>query len=98
MILRGGGELTDGDDDEEAYVSARLAAYRHGQQGRDRCRMTELEVYRSYLNPDEEAELDLLRSKYPKPPDSVEHESTIHGVDVARRDGPATPARNEAVN
>jgi hypothetical protein len=36
--------------------------------------MTELEVYRVYRNPDEEAEL--LRSEYPKAPESVELEST----------------------
>ena len=94
----GGRELTGGDNDEEAYLSVRLAAYRHSQEGRDRYRITQLEVYRSYLNPDEEAELDRLRSKYPKDPETVEHESTRRHVDPARWDGPATPARNEVVN
>jgi hypothetical protein len=66
----GGGELKGADDEEEAFLTARVAAFRHSQEGRDRHRITELEVYRRYRNSDEQAELDRLRVVYPKGPES----------------------------
>jgi hypothetical protein len=62
----GGGELKGADDEEEAFLTARVAAFRHSQEGRDRQRITELEVYRQYRSEDEQAELDGLRIAYPK--------------------------------
>jgi hypothetical protein len=35
----GGGDLKNADDEEEALLTARLAAYRHSPEGRDRDRM-----------------------------------------------------------
>ena len=39
----GGGELKGAEDEEEAFLTARLAAYRHSPEGRGRRRMRELE-------------------------------------------------------
>jgi hypothetical protein len=64
----GGGELKGADDEEEAFVTARVAAFRRGQEGRDRRRIMELEVYRRYRRKDEQAELDELRLAYPTAP------------------------------
>jgi hypothetical protein len=66
----GGGELKGTDDEEEAFLMARVAAFQHSQEGRDRHRITELEVYRRYRSNDEQAELDRLRVVYPKGPES----------------------------
>jgi hypothetical protein len=66
----GGGELKGAEDEEEAFLMARVAAFRHSQEGRDRHRTTELEVYRRYRSNDEQAELDGLRVVYPKGPES----------------------------
>jgi hypothetical protein len=66
----GGGELKGAEDEEEAYLMARVAAFQHSQEGRDRHRITELEVYRRYRSNDEQAELDGLRVVYPKGPES----------------------------
>jgi hypothetical protein len=65
---RGGCELSGVEDEEEAFLTVRVAAYRHSQEGRDCERITELEVYRVHRNDDEQAELDELRMKYPKSP------------------------------
>ena len=64
----GGGELKGADDEEEAFLMARVAAFRHSQEGRNRHRITELEVYRRYRSNDEQAELDKLRIAYPNAP------------------------------
>jgi len=64
----GGGELKGADDQEEALLTARVAAFRHSQEGRDRHRIGELEVFRPYHSEDEQAELDELRIAYPKVP------------------------------
>jgi hypothetical protein len=66
----GGGELKGADDEEEAFLMARLAAFRHSPEGRDRQRITELEAYCLCRNSDEQAELDRLRVGYPKGPES----------------------------
>lgn len=66
----GGGELKGADDEEEAILTARVAAFRDSKEGRDRRRIVELEVYRLYRNGDEQAELDRLRIAYPKGPES----------------------------
>ena len=65
----GGGELKGAEDEEEAYLMARVVAFRHSLEGRDRHRITELEVYRQYRSKDEQAELDRLRLVYPKGPE-----------------------------
>jgi hypothetical protein len=64
----GGGELKGADDQEEALLTARVAAFRYSPEGRDLQRITELEVYRQYRTNDEQAELDELRIAYPKVP------------------------------
>jgi hypothetical protein len=66
----GGGELKGADDEEEALLTARVAAFRHSPEGRDRQRITELEAYRLCRDSDEQAELDRLRVVYPKGPES----------------------------
>ena len=57
---RGGGELKGAEDEEEAFLTARVAAFRHSQKGRDWERIIELEVYRVHRSDDEQAELDGL--------------------------------------
>jgi hypothetical protein len=64
----GGGDLKGAEDEEEAILTARVAAFRHSQEGRDRHRIMVLEVFRRYRNEGEQAELDELRAKYPKSP------------------------------
>jgi hypothetical protein len=56
----GGGELKGAEDEEEALLAARVAAFRHSQKGRDWDRIIELEVYRVHRSDDEQAELDGL--------------------------------------
>jgi hypothetical protein len=51
-------------------LTARVAAFQHSPEGRDRQRITELEVYRQYRDNNEQAELDRLRAVYPKGPES----------------------------
>jgi hypothetical protein len=63
----GGGELKGAEDEEEALLTARLAAYRHGPEGRDRARMFSLRFKRR-LSVDEQDELDRLKAKYPEAP------------------------------
>jgi hypothetical protein len=64
----GGGELKGAEDDEEALLTARVAAFQHSQKGRDWERIRELEVFRPYRNDRDQAELDELRIKYLKSP------------------------------
>ena len=66
----GGGELKGAEDEEEAFLTARLAAYRHSPEGRDRKRMRELEFkgIRRCLTLDERKELDQLTLLYPESP------------------------------
>jgi hypothetical protein len=64
----GGGELSGVEDEEEAFLTVRVAAFRHSQEGRDWDRIIELEVYRVHRSDDEQAELDELRIKYPESP------------------------------
>ena len=64
----GGGELKGADDEEEALLTARLAAYQHGPEGRDRARRHELMFKRRRLSVDEQDELDRLKAKYPECP------------------------------
>jgi hypothetical protein len=64
----GGGELKGTDDEEEALLTARLAAYRHSPEGRDRARMLKLMLKGRRLNVDEQKELDRLKAKYPEAP------------------------------
>ena len=66
----GGGELKGAEDEEEAFLTARLAAYRHSPEGRARRRMRELvlkDICRR-LTLDEQKELDQLVLLYPDPP------------------------------
>ena len=66
----GGGELKGAEDEEEAFLTARLAAYRHSPEGRGRRRMRELEFkgIGRCLTLDEQKELDQLALLYPEPP------------------------------
>ena len=64
----GGGELKGADDEEEALLTARLAAYRHSPEGRDRARMLKLTFKGRRLNVDEQDELDRQKAKYPEAP------------------------------
>jgi len=70
MSPRGGGELKGAEDEEEAFLTARLAAYRHSPEGRGRRRMwvLELKSIGRRLTLDEQKELDQLALLYPKPP------------------------------
>ena len=64
----GGGELTAAEDDEEALLTAWVAAYWQSPDGRERKRLQELEFRRfsrRLLNDEEQKELDELRKKYP---------------------------------
>jgi hypothetical protein len=62
----GGGELTAAEDDEEALLTAWVAAYWQSREGRERKRLEELEFRRfSRCNDEEQKELDELRKKYP---------------------------------
>jgi hypothetical protein len=63
----GGGELKGADDEEEALLTARLAAYRHSPEGRDRARRHEL-MFKRRLSVDEQDELNRLKAKYPEGP------------------------------
>ena len=66
----GGGELKGADDEEEALLTARLAAYRHSPEGRDRARMLKLKYKGRRLSAEEQNELDGLKTHYPDPKDS----------------------------
>src|SRR6516225_1072093 len=64
----GGGELTAAEDDEEALLTAWVAAYWQSPDGMDRKRLEELEFRRFSRRPfndEEQKELDELRKKYP---------------------------------
>jgi hypothetical protein len=62
----GGGELSHEDDEEEAFLTARAIAYRYSQEGRDRRRIMNLEIFTRNRNAIEQAELEKLRLKYPE--------------------------------
>ena len=66
----GGGELKGAEDEEEAFLTARVAAFWHSPEGRDRKRMRELvfKGIRRRLTLDEQKELDQLVLLYPEPP------------------------------
>jgi hypothetical protein len=67
----GGGELKGADDEEEALLVVRLAAYRHSPEGRDRARMLKLMYKGRRLSADEQNELDRLKANYPDPAASL---------------------------
>ena len=64
----GGGELKGADDEEEAFLTARVAAFRHSQEGRDRRRMLALKLkgIGGRRSPEEQKELDHLKVVYPE--------------------------------
>jgi hypothetical protein len=64
----GGGDLKGAEDEEEAFLTARLAAFQNSQEGRDWDRIRELEVFRVHRSDDEQAELDNLRTVYLRGP------------------------------
>ncbi len=66
----GGGELTIAEDEEEAQLTARIAAYRFSPEGRDRERMRELEFkeIRASASPAEQCELARLKTADPEGP------------------------------
>ena len=75
----GGGELKGAEDEEEAFLTARLAAYRYSPEGRGRRRMWELKlkgIGRS-LTLDEQKEQDQLTLQYPDPPRESELATAI---------------------
>ena len=76
----GGGELKGAEDGEEAFLTARLAAYRHSPEGRARRRMRELEfkgIGSRCRTLDEQKELDQLTLLYPEPPRESELATAI---------------------
>ena len=75
----GGGELKGAEDEEEAFLTARVAAFWHSPEGRDRKRMRELDFkdIRRCLTLDEQKELDQLISLYPEPPRESELATAI---------------------
>jgi len=66
----GGGDLKGAEDEEEAILTAKVAAYRRSPEGRGRERLLELtfQGIGEGLNADEEHELDQLKAKYPEGP------------------------------
>ena len=75
----GGGELKGAEDEEEAFLTARVAAFWHSPEGRDRKRMRELgwKGIRRCLTLDEQKELDQLTLLYPEPPRKSELATAI---------------------
>jgi hypothetical protein len=75
----GGGELKGAEDEEEAFLTARVAAFWHSPEGRDRKRMRELgfKGIRRCLTLEEQKELDQLTLLYPKPPRESELAKSI---------------------
>jgi hypothetical protein len=69
----GGGELKGAEDEEEALLTARVAAYRHSPEGRARQRMLKLKMQDigDYLDLDERKELDQLEALYPESTESA---------------------------
>jgi hypothetical protein len=65
----GGGELKGAEDEEEAFLTARVAAFWHSPEGRDRKRMRQLEFkgIRRCLTLEEQKELHQLTLRYPEP-------------------------------
>ena len=74
----GGGELKGAEDEEEAFLTARVAAFWHSPEGRDRKRMRELgwKGIRRCLTLEEQKELDQLTLLYP-PPRETELQKSI---------------------
>jgi hypothetical protein len=68
----GGGELKGAEDEEEALLTARVAAYRHSPEGRARERLLDLQTQEivDCLDLDEKKELDKLEALYPEPTES----------------------------
>jgi hypothetical protein len=66
----GGRELKVAEDEEEAILTARLSAYRHSPEGRDRERMLDLKLkdIDGCRSVDEQNELDQLKAIYPEGP------------------------------
>jgi hypothetical protein len=64
----GGGELNIAEDEEETQLTARIAAYRFSPEGRGRERLRDLEFkeLRASASPEEQSELDRLRTAYPE--------------------------------
>jgi hypothetical protein len=66
----GGGDLKGAEDEEEALLTARVAAYRHSPKGRGREHILELELkgFSGCRSDDEQEELDHLKVRYPEDP------------------------------
>jgi hypothetical protein len=75
----GGGELKGAEDEEEAFLTVRVAAFWHSPERRDRKRMRELEFkgIRGCLTLEEQKELDQLTLLYPEPPRESELATAI---------------------
>jgi hypothetical protein len=62
-----GPRLVQGAENEKgAFLTAKVAAFRHSPRGHDWHRIIELEVYRVYRNKDEETKLVELERDFPK--------------------------------
>jgi hypothetical protein len=82
----GGGELKGAEDEEEAFLTARVAAYRYSPEGRDRDRIRALEWkdISGCLSPDEKAELDNLKLVYPENPSANSREQSTRRAELRR--------------
>jgi hypothetical protein len=66
----GGGELKGAEDEEEAFLTVRVAAFQHSPEGRGRRRMLALKLkgVSGGRSPEEQKELDHLKVVYPEGP------------------------------
>ena len=66
----GGGELKGAEDEEEAFLTVRVAAFQHSPEGRGRRRMLALKLkgIGGCRSPEEQKELDHLKVVYPEGP------------------------------
>jgi hypothetical protein len=95
----GGGELKAAEDEEEAFFTARVAAFWHSPEGRDRTRMRELEfkgIGSRCRTLDEQKELDQLTLLYPEPTRESELATAI--AELRKKRAPRTANNSELFN
>ena len=70
VALCGGGELKGAEDEEEAFLTVRVAAFQHSPEGRGRRRMLALKLkgVSGCRSPEEQKELEHLKVVYPEGP------------------------------
>ena len=83
----GGGELKGTENEEEAFLTVRVAAFRYSPEGRDRDRIRALdwEDISGCLTPDEQEELDNLKLVYPENPSANSREQSTRRAELRRR-------------